>query len=312
MSAATPNTAVSVRARLLNVAKAQGVDFNQVLVRFALERILYRLTQSPHADRFVLKGALLFTLWYDMPHRATRDADLLGFGSSDLTSVAQVFRDIAAVPVDDGIVFDPASVTVEEIRKEAGYGGVRVVIAGDLARARCKTQIDVGFGDAVTPAPVDSVYPVLLEDMPAPRLRAYPTYTVIAEKLHAIALLGMTNSRLKDYFDLSVLLEKETLDTDLLAQAIKATFERRGMAVPDALRGGMPVGLTDEFAQDASRQALWLAFLKKNELPPEPLPAIVGRLSEALAPALNAVLRGATFIADHSSNSSTRMTDTGR
>ena len=154
MSAATPNVAASVRARLLNVAKAQGVDFNQVLVRFALERILYRLTQSPHADRFLLKGALLFTLWYDMPHRATRDADLLGFGASDLESVAQVFRDIAAVPVEDGIVFDPASVTVEEIRKEAGYGGVRVIITADLARARCKTQIDVGFGDAVTPAPV--------------------------------------------------------------------------------------------------------------------------------------------------------------
>lgn len=283
MNPANPNVAASVRARLLNVAKIQGVDFNQVLVRFALERILYRLTQSQHADRFLLKGALLFTLWYDMPHRATRDADLLGFGGSDLTSVAETFRDIAAVAVDDGIAFDPASVTVEEIRKEAGYGGVRVIIAGELAKARCKTQIDVGFGDAVTPAPVDSVYPVLLEDLPAPRLRAYPTYTVIAEKLHAIALLGMTNSRLKDYFDLSVLLERETLDTDLLAQAIKATFERRGMSVPDVV----PVGLTDEFAHDSSRQSLWLAFLKKNELPPETLHVIVDRVRSVLAPALN-------------------------
>jgi predicted nucleotidyltransferase component of viral defense system len=283
MNPGNPNVAASVRARLLNVAKAQGVDFNQVLVRFALERILYRMTQSQHADRFLLKGALLFTLWYDMPHRATRDADLLGFGASDLASVAETFRDIAAVAVDDGIEFDPATVTVEEIRKEAGYGGVRVIIAGELAKARCKTQIDVGFGDAVTPAPVDSVYPVLLDDLPAPKLRAYPTYTVIAEKLHAIALLGMTNSRLKDYFDLSVLLERETLDTDLLAQAIKATFERRGMSVPDAV----PIGLTDEFAHDSSRQSLWLAFLKKNELPPEPLPAIVDRLRSALAPALN-------------------------
>jgi predicted nucleotidyltransferase component of viral defense system len=282
MSPVHPNVAASVRARLLNVAKSQGVDFNQVLVRFALERILYRMTQSPHADRFLLKGALLFTLWYDMPHRATRDADLLGFGASDQGSVTQVFRDIAAVAVDDGIVFDPASVTVESIRKEAGYGGVRVVIAGDLARARCKTQIDVGFGDAVTPAPVDSVYPVLLADLPAPRLRAYPTYTVIAEKLHAIALLGMTNSRLKDYFDLSVLLERETLDTGLLAQAIKATFEGRGMAVP----GALPVGLTDEFSQDASRQALWLAFLNKNELIPEPLPAVIGRLRAGLTSVL--------------------------
>ena len=266
-----------------NVAKTQGVDFQQVLVRFALERILYRMTQSQHADRFLLKGALLFTLWYDMPHRATRDADLLGFGASDLGSVAGTFRDIASVAVDDGIAFDPASVTVEEIRKEAGYGGVRVIIAGELAKARCKTQIDVGFGDAVTPAPVDSVYPVLLDDLPAPKLRAYPTYTVVAEKLHAITLLGMTNSRLKDYFDLSVLLERETLDTDLLAQAIKATFDRRSMAIADAL----PMGLSDEFARDASRQLLWLAFLKKNELPPEPLPAIVDRVRSALALALN-------------------------
>jgi predicted nucleotidyltransferase component of viral defense system len=281
------NVAASVRARLLNVAKTQGVDFNQVLVRFALERILYRLTQSKYADRFLLKGALLFTLWYDMPHRATRDADLLGFGASDLESVAQVFREIAAVTVDDGIVFDPASVTVEGIRKEAGYGGVRVVIASQLAKARCKTQIDVGFGDAVTPGPVDSVYPVLLDDLPAPRLRAYPTYTVIAEKLHAIALLGMTNSRVKDYFDLSVLLERETLDANLLAQAIKATFERRGMAVPAEL----PVGLTDEFAHDASRQALWLSFVKKNELDPEPLAAIVARLRLALKPALDRAAR---------------------
>lgn len=284
MTPARPaNVAASVRARLLNVAKAQGVDFNQVLVRFALERILYRLAQSQHAERFLLKGALLFTLWYDMPHRATRDADLLGFGASDLDAVAQTFREIAAVAVDDGMAFDPASVMVEEIRKEAGYGGVRVVIAGELAKARCKTQIDVGFGDAVTPAPVDSVYPVLLDDLPAPRLRTYPTYTVVAEKLHAIALLGMTNSRLKDYFDLSVLMERETLDRELLAEAIRATFERRGMAVP----GKLPIGLSDEFAHDPSRQALWLSFLKKNELAPEPLPAIVERLRSALTPALN-------------------------
>ncbi len=279
----SPNLAASVRARLLKVAKAQSVDFNQLLVRFALERILYRLTQSPYADRFLLKGALLFTLWYDMPHRATRDADLLGFGARDLESVAQVFREIAAIAADDGIGFDAASVTVEEIRKESGYGGVRVLIAGELAKARCRTQIDVGFGDVVTPGAVDSVYPVLLADLPAPRQRSYPTYTVVAEKLHAIALLGMTNSRVKDYFELSVLLERETLDAQLLAQAIKATFKRRGMSVPTEL----PAGLTDEFANDGSRQALWQAFLKKNELDLEPLAAVVDRLRAALEPVLN-------------------------
>ena len=277
-----------MRARLLNVAKAQGVDFNQVLVRFALERILYRLSQSEHADRFLLKGALLFALWYDMPHRATRDADLLGFGASDLESVAQDFRDIAGVAVEDGIVFDPASVVAEEIRKEAGYAGARILISGELAKARCKTQIDIGFGDAVTPGPVDATYPVLLDDLPAPRLRTYPVYTVVAEKLHAIALLGMINSRVKDYLDLSVLLERETLDVETLAGAIAATFVRRGMAVPTSL----PVGLTDEFSGDATRQALWHAFLKKNELAQQALPDIVSMLRMALEPAL---LRAATL-----------------
>ena len=176
--------AASVRVRLLNVAKATAADFNLVLVRYALERLLFRLSTSAHADRFVLKGALLFTLWYDLPHRATRDADLLGFGPDDTDSMAEVFRDIASIAGDDGIAFDPASVRVVQIRKEAGYGGVRVTLNGRLAGARCVAQVDVGFGDAVTPGPTDSIYPVLLDDLPAPHLRTYPVYTVITEKLH--------------------------------------------------------------------------------------------------------------------------------
>ncbi len=279
----TKDLAASIRARLLAVAKSQGADFNQVLVRFALERILYRLSQSAHADHFLLKGALLFTLWYDMPHRPTRDADLLGFGSSDLESIAQTFRDIAGIEVEDGIVFDPATVSVEDIRKDAAYVGVRVSITGEIAKARCKTQIDIGFGDAVTPGPVNAVYPVLIKDLPAPHLRTYPVYTVIAEKLHAIALLGMTNSRLKDYLDIWVLLDRETLDTHTLAKAIAATFVRRGMSVPTVL----PIGLTDEFANDATRRALWLAFLKKNELAVVPLPDVVTELRAKLWPVLN-------------------------
>lgn len=289
--------AASVRARLLNVAKAQGADFNQVLVRFALERILYRLSKSAHADQFLLKGALLFTVWYDMPHRPTRDADLLGFGPGDLESIARTFRDIASVEVEDGIVFDPATINVEEIRKNAGYAGARVLISGELARARCSTQIDIGFGDAVTPGPVQAVYPVLLEDLPAPRLRTYPVYTVISEKLHAIAVLGMTNSRLKDYLDLSVLLDREALNASTLAKAIAATFIRRGTPVPVAL----PIGLTDEFATDSSRQAIWLAFLKKNQLDVTPLPEVVTTLRSKLGPAIiQAVKLAPTKTADES------------
>ncbi|RAS09184.1 nucleotidyl transferase AbiEii/AbiGii toxin family protein [Cupriavidus alkaliphilus] len=278
----TTDLAESVRARLLNIAKAQRADFNQVLVRYALERMLYRLSQSPHGERFVLKGALLFTLWYDMPHRATRDADFLGFGASDLASIAKTFRDIVAVSADDGMTFDPASVTAEEIRKDAGYAGARVLLTGEVARARCRVQVDIGFGDAITPGPVDAAYPVLLDDLPAPRLRTYPVYTVVSEKLHAIALLGMANSRLKDYFDLAILLGRETLDAEILASAVAATFTRRGMPVPSAL----PLGLTEEFSKDPSPQALWQAFLKKNALTWEALPDTVAALRTVLEPIL--------------------------
>jgi len=274
--------AASVRARLLNIAKAEQSDFNSVLVRYALERFLYRLGQSAHADHFVLKGAMLFNLWYAMPHRPTRDVDLLGFGPSDLGAIAQAFREIVTVTAEDGIVFDAASVRVEEIRKNAGYAGARVIVSAELARARCKTQIDVGFGDAVTPGPVDAVYPVLLADFAAPHLRTYPVYTVVAEKLHAMVLLGMTNSRLKDYLDLSVLLEREVLDPATLAAAIAATFTRRGTALPTEL----PIGLSDEFANDPSRQALWAAFLKKNALLAVPLTSVVTTLRAILQPAL--------------------------
>ncbi|MFN0160545.1 MAG: nucleotidyl transferase AbiEii/AbiGii toxin family protein [Burkholderiales bacterium] len=283
----TRDLAASVRARLLAIAKSERSNFNQLLVRYALERFLYRLSTSAHADRFVLKGALLFTLWYDMPHRPTRDADLLGFGPSDLRSIGETFRDVASISVDDGITFDPESVTAEDIRKDAGYAGARVVISGELATARCRTQFDIGFGDAVTPGPVPSRYPVLLEDFPAPHLRTYPVYTVIAEKLHAIALLGMTNSRIKDYLDLCVMLDRESLNTQTLAQAISATFSRRGTAIP----AGLPMGLSDEFAADPSRQALWAAFVKKNDLAMIPLADVVTRIRSALAPAIGVAAR---------------------
>jgi hypothetical protein len=197
-------------------------------------------------------------------------------------SVKVTFREIAAITVDDGIVFEPGNVIAREIHKEAGYGGVRVVLNSELARARCNVQVDIGFGDAVTPAPLPAVYPVLIKDLPAPRLRTYPVHTVVAEKLHAISLLGMTNSRLKDYLDLKVLLEREELEADTLARAVAATYLRRGMAVPVQL----PIGLSDEFAGDASRQALWRAFLRKNELPQTPLFDIVQALRERLGPIL--------------------------
>jgi hypothetical protein len=268
------NLGASIRARLLNKAKADQVDFNQMLVRFALERFLYRISQSSHSEFYVLKGALLFTLWYDMPHRSTRDADLLGFGASDLNTVKAAFEEISSIKVADGIEFDPDSVAVEEIRKEAGYAGVRVLISAKLDGAKCKTQIDIGYGDAVTPGPISASYPTLISDLPAPQLRTYPIYTVVAEKFHAIALLGMANSRVKDYFDLHVIFSKEDLNNQTLGQAVRSTFSRREMDLPTVL----PIGLTDEFALDASRQAIWNTFIRRNELTAGPLQEIVAML----------------------------------
>ncbi len=272
------NLAASVRARLKQHSDATKQDFNLTLTHYGLERLLYRMSVSEYASNFLLKGALLFTLWYDVPHRPTRDADLLGFGPDDIDTAVATFRAICKVSVDDGIVFDPVSIKGSVIRKEAGYGGVRIDIQAKLDGARIALQVDIGFGDAVSPAPQAISYPVLLDDLPAPQLRAYPKYTVVAEKFHAVCLLGLTNTRMKDYFDLWVLLDDRTLDSAETRRAIEATFERRKMPMPTLL----PVGFSDVFAEDAIKQTQWNAFLKKNRLEAIALADVVNRLRSEL------------------------------
>lgn len=275
----SPNLAASIRARLKQRANTAKQDFNLTLTHYGLERLLYRLSVSDHAGRFLLKGALLFSIWYDQPHRPTRDADLLAFGPDGVAEMIATFREICAIGVDDGIVFDVAGVKGAEIRKNAGYGGVRIDVPASLDGARIALQVDIGFGDTVSPGAEAVRYPVLLHDLPAPALRAYPKYTVVAEKLHAICLLGIANTRLKDYFDLDLLLGERGLDVAQLRRAIAATFERRGLAVPD----DWPAGLSDAFASDGGKQAQWTAFLRKSRLEAVPLPAVIQRLRVALA-----------------------------
>lgn len=274
----TKNIGESIRSRLKNIAVKEGTDFNAVLTRYGLERLLYRIGESEYSNQFLLKGALLFNLWYDMPHRPTKDIDLLGFGDNDLAYIKQTFSKICSISADDGINYLSESVAVDTIKKDGGYTGARVELFGELAKAKIKIQIDIGYGDAVTPGPIEVHYPVLLNDLPAPKIRTYPVYTVIAEKLHAIALLGMVNSRLKDYLDLYVLLSNEQIDNQILTKAIHATFTRRGMAIPDEL----PIGLTDEFANDPSRDAMWKAFLRKNELELKPLTEVIAVIRDLI------------------------------
>ena len=261
------NIGASVRERINNKAKADNVNTQFLLTRYALERMLYRLSVSEHRDSFLLKGALLFDLWYDVPLRPTRDIDLLGFGLAEIPHLFKVFEDLCAIEVEDGINFDPVSIKAEEIRKDANYSGTRVTVVGSIDGAKSRVQVDVGYGDAVTPAPEMATYPVMLEDMPAPELRVYPQYTVIAEKFEAIVSLGMANSRMKDYFDLWVLLRNADLQQEILEQAVGATFKRRGTAMPTEI----PTGLSDQFAQEKTRVALWEAFVGRNKLNAESL-----------------------------------------
>lgn len=273
------NMGASVRARLLNLAQERGQTFDLLLTRYALERLLYRLSTTKYRESFVLKGAMLMTTWFDQPFRPTRDLDFLGIGDSDPDKVLATFREIGGTAADDGVTFDLVALEIEQIRDEADYGGLRLKTYANVGGARVRVVIDVGFGDAVKPAVVDLDYPVLL-DLPAPKLRAYPPETVIAEKFEALVKLGQANSRMKDFYDIWLLAREFEFDGDALAGAIAATFTRRKTGVPIE----RPVGLTETFARDPAKQQLWKSFSQAigAELPP--LDEIIEELADFLMP----------------------------
>jgi hypothetical protein len=261
------NIGASVRARLLDRARAGRLDFQILLTRYALERLLYRLSVSRHRDRFILKGAMLFATWIPDPFRSTRDLDLLGQGDSGTDSIADTFRAICVEPVAaDGVLFDATALQATPIREEMLYGGIRVRTTATIDGARIPIQVDIGFGDVVTPAPVEIDYPTLLGN-PAPHLRAYPVETVVAEKFEALTTLGIANSRLKDFYDLWLIAQTFELRQAALIQAVHRTFERRGTRLPL----DTPAGLSDAFVTAWDRQ--WSAFLRRERWRAHPAPS---------------------------------------
>jgi len=288
------NVAASVRQRLYNRAREQGEDFDLTLSRYAVERFLYRLSRSPCADGFVLKGAHLFSLWTGSPHRMTRDLDVLGRGAPDLPRLEAVFRAVCAQTAEpqDGIEFLTDSVKGEEIREGAEYQGLRMRLAYDIAGARGTLQVDIGFGDAVTPAPALVEYPSLL-DLPASRLRAYPRETVVAEKYQALVMLGLGNSRMKDFYDLFVLASQFSFEGALLSRAIQATFERRRTPLPERAA----LALTPDFAKDPAKQRQWSGFSNRGRLKSTPtdLEAVIDAIRAFLLPPTQALARGEAF-----------------
>jgi predicted nucleotidyltransferase component of viral defense system len=253
------NTAASIRARLLVLAQSKGEDYQRVLGRYAIERFLYRLGQSPYRDKFALKGATLFTLWTGHTHRPTKDLDLLRRGSSSaIEEVEMTIRAIFEIQDEDGIVFHSESVEGARIKEDDEYDGVRIKLLAELAGARIPMQIDIGFGDAVYPEPELASFPVLLP-MEAPLIRAYPRESAVAEKFHAMVVLDIRNSRMKDFYDVWFMASTWTFEMASLRKAIVTSFERRGSTIPTAV----PFALTDDFLKDPQKKQQWNAFVNR-------------------------------------------------
>ncbi|MGK2907632.1 MAG: nucleotidyl transferase AbiEii/AbiGii toxin family protein [Desulfuromonadales bacterium] len=287
------NVAHSIFQRLLNRAKNNKEDFNLLLSRYGMERFLYRLSVSPHNDRFILKGASLFLVWKGQNYRVTRDADFLGFGNADTEQLADVFRDISRVEFQgDGMIYLPDSLSAEEIREDQEYDGVRITLVGMLNQARIPLQVDIGFGDAITPAPEQIEYPTLFDAPPA-LLKAYPRYTLVAEKAEAMVKLGLANSRMKDFYDLWLVSRLFSFEGNLLRNALENTFNRRRTTFP----GSTPFAFTPSFYADPQKSVQWTAFVKKSkpDIPVGDLSAVIADIAFFLMPVIESLQSKASF-----------------
>jgi len=288
------NISASTRQRLFNMAHDANRSFNEILQYYAIERFLYRISQSMHADKFILKGALLFIAWGTSPFRPTRDIDLLGLTTNELDGIERIFRELCDQDIEtDGLIFDKESVKSERITEDADYEGVRINLIGYLGKAKIPLQIDIGFEDVVTPAPIVLKYPTILP-MPVPILRGYPPESVVAEKLQALVFLGSINSRMKDFYDLWMMAEHFEFDGEQLQKAIINTFKRRNSTLPKET----PVGLGESFASD--NQIQWQAFLLRMRIDKmsETFTDVIRLLRGFLMPILQASATGTKFMGE--------------
>jgi predicted nucleotidyltransferase component of viral defense system len=273
------NLAASVKQRLLNMARDQNRAFDILLVRFALERLLFRLSLSAYRDNYILKGGMLVTQWLEHGNRETRDMDFLGFGEADAEAIKAIFAEIMMIANDDGLAFDTKALAASAIREETEYGGIRLRTTAYLERTRIPVTLDIGFGDALAGSSDRIDYPSLL-DMDRPSIRAYPPAAVIAEKFQAVVSLGLANGRMKDFYDLWAIPKAMPIDEAELDAAIAATFERRATPVPS----DRPIGLSKTMAQDADAGRRWRAYIESLELPALNFAEVLDDIWALLAP----------------------------
>ena len=281
------NIPASIRQRLLNRAKSDRRPFNELLQYYAMERFLYRLSQSTHADRFILKGALMLRVWCSPEFRPTMDIDMLGRTSNEEADIVAQIRDILTVDVEtDGLAFDPDSIQAERITEDADYEGIRIRFLGALGSARINMQIDIGFGDVVYPEPEESDFPTMLNS-PAPRLLCYSRESSIAEKLEAMVKLGVLNSRMKDFYDIRLLSRQFDFDGTKLSEAIRLTFERRGTTLPAKIEA-----FTQPFIE--AKQTQWATFWKRlqQDHVPTSFREIMASVDRFLSPIVAALSSG--------------------
>jgi predicted nucleotidyltransferase component of viral defense system len=294
MSIAHPtNLPASVKQRLLNISRHKNIEFNVLLTKYALERLLYRISISPSRNRFVLKGALLFWAWEQDFHRTTWDADFLDLESPSQERLSSAFQTVCKIETKaDGLHFLPESVQAEEIRGRAAFRGIRISLTGMLGKAKIPLQIDVGYGDALVPPAKFIRFPVLL-NFPAPRLKACARETMIAEKFHAAVDLGMRNSRMKDYFDIFYLSQQYNFKGKDLSRAITATFQRQKTQIPSK----PPLGLTPEFYSNPAKMIQWRSFLRQASISMADVnfDGVVSIVREFIMPAASAAANGESF-----------------
>lgn len=293
MTSSDSGRAESIRQRLRNRLRELGEDVQFGLQRYAVERFLYRLGESAHRDRFILKGAALLSIWGGAAYRATRDVDFTGYGSPDEADVLTALREICETPsARDELVFDATTLTAQPIRDDSEYRGLRIRLEARLGESRIPLQIDIGFGNAIDPPPQIVTYPTLLDD-PAPRIQAYPLEAVVAEKFHSMVVLGERNSRMKDFYDIHVLARQFPFEGERLAKSIAATFARRNTTITAV----QSTSLTPAFFSEEPRAAQWRAYLVRNQLPGAPADfTLVGEtVTTFLAPVSNALAAGDEF-----------------
>lgn len=254
--------AASIRQRLLNIAKQEGVAFQTIIIRYLHERLLYRLSRSPYRENFFLKGGVLLYAFNNEVTRPTKDVDFLGLNiPGDLENIRNVFQEICSIEDDDAVSFQKDTISVEVIKEDDKYEGVRLVIEGGFDSVKQRLQVDVGFGDVIIPEPQNLSYPLLLTDNNEVNLLVYSVESIIAEKVHAMVVLSLLNSRMKDFYDVFYLLKNESIDKDQLEESIVQTFQKR-----DTKIGEEVTFFSDSFASDEQLIKRWDQFLKRNKL----------------------------------------------